>query len=862
MAIKGANLSLTATNRGGAAMASFQKGLKGIRTEQTRAIKSNHGFMKGMSANRRIIQNVGFQVSDLGVQIAGGQSAILSLTQNVPQVVQMFGAWGAILAALITIIGTLTIVMIKSGQSFADIAPLLGIAQEELEAFGRAMLSVKDAVFNSINFVLNNLDLLLTTLTVIAAFLAGKYIAAKLAAAMATRTFATAQMIAVVGGKRLAAQYLITTVATQVYTKALVLLKKALVTTGIGALIVGAGYLVERLFTLKKATGDWGETFALVGKVVMQSLMQIPKAFAGLTLKIYADILAITGYFTQMFADITGKIGNFLDYAIGAFVGFKGAVHEIFKTLNLQLSAEVLSFVNGMIEKIEGGINKAARLLNILPQFNLPVNVEFGRVDSNAKVEAGTLGERMGKAFSDGLNGSYIGEGSALNETLNAMADVTQSLSQKADVLGDELLSSALDGIPAWKTLTDLLAKADADKTNIDIRNLFGKGDKDKDADKAFAALDKRFKRAQEAARQSIGSFKAILDDSSIDSSVDRYKTRIMSMNNIPAFKQNAMVKSVDELNAKIKTMAPAIQVELDRLDALNSSGLKQINADAYFAQTEAIVTKVQQMSGGIVAEIDYISNLHPELGEIGAIDFLNSLTKANTDARGKMDNLRGIVGEHFKLAPVTLPDIKPGSYKKDITDLMKFSQELGQTVGNSIRDNMKGLITGTKSLKDALSNVLDRIASKIADFAIDSLFAGLGNAFGGSGGGGLFGSFFSSIFSFDGGGFTGSGARSGGVDGKGGFPAILHPNETVVDHTKTQRNPNRGDLSEIGTGYSQGGQAAPVTITNNNYFNGVTREEVMADVEQSQNQMKRQIENNIPSQINKHRFNQSRGVA
>ena len=40
---------------------------------------------------------------------------------------------------------------------------------------------------------------------------------------------------------------------------------------------------------------------------------------------------------------------------------------------------------------------------------------------------------------------------------------------------------------------------------------------------------------------------------------------------------------------------------------------------------------------------------------------------------------------------------------------------------------------------------------------------------------------------SFDGGGFTGHGSRSGGVDGKGGFNAILHPNETVVDHTKGQ---------------------------------------------------------------------------
>jgi len=41
---------------------------------------------------------------------------------------------------------------------------------------------------------------------------------------------------------------------------------------------------------------------------------------------------------------------------------------------------------------------------------------------------------------------------------------------------------------------------------------------------------------------------------------------------------------------------------------------------------------------------------------------------------------------------------------------------------------------------------------------------------------------------SFEGGGFTGSGSRSGGIDGRGGFPAVLHPNETVIDHTKGQK--------------------------------------------------------------------------
>lgn len=39
---------------------------------------------------------------------------------------------------------------------------------------------------------------------------------------------------------------------------------------------------------------------------------------------------------------------------------------------------------------------------------------------------------------------------------------------------------------------------------------------------------------------------------------------------------------------------------------------------------------------------------------------------------------------------------------------------------------------------------------------------------------------------SFEGGGYTGDGARRGGLDGKGGFMAMLHPQESVIDHTQT----------------------------------------------------------------------------
>ena len=41
------------------------------------------------------------------------------------------------------------------------------------------------------------------------------------------------------------------------------------------------------------------------------------------------------------------------------------------------------------------------------------------------------------------------------------------------------------------------------------------------------------------------------------------------------------------------------------------------------------------------------------------------------------------------------------------------------------------------------------------------------------------------SLPSGDGGGYTGNGPRTGGLDGRGGFMAMLHPNETVVDHSR-----------------------------------------------------------------------------
>ena len=86
-------------------------------------------------------------------------------------------------------------------------------------------------------------------------------------------------------------------------------------------------------------------------------------------------------------------------------------------------------------------------------------------------------------------------------------------------------------------------------------------------------------------------------------------------------------------------------------------------------------------------------------------------------------------------------------------------------TIANGLQSGIQGLIDGSKELKDVFSDILNQLANMALQFAFKSFGAGIG------------------VPGFDGGGYTGDGARSGGLDGKGGFLSVLHPQETVIDH-------------------------------------------------------------------------------
>ncbi len=111
-------------------------------------------------------------------------------------------------------------------------------------------------------------------------------------------------------------------------------------------------------------------------------------------------------------------------------------------------------------------------------------------------------------------------------------------------------------------------------------------------------------------------------------------------------------------------------------------------------------------------------------------------------------------------------------------------AEEYGNLSG--LQDDLKNSIL---DFAMGATGAFDQLAQSIKRAAFEYLLFGSGPLAGLFGGGkgsssGL-GSLLGGLLSFDGGGFTGHGARVGGIDGKGGFPAILHPNESIIDHTK-----------------------------------------------------------------------------
>ena len=106
-----------------------------------------------------------------------------------------------------------------------------------------------------------------------------------------------------------------------------------------------------------------------------------------------------------------------------------------------------------------------------------------------------------------------------------------------------------------------------------------------------------------------------------------------------------------------------------------------------------------------------------------------------------------------------------------------------------NLENSLMSLADGTLNVQDAFKSMARSVIKELYRvLVVQQIVNGAMGMFGYQRmAGGGFGKTSTVSPTLEGGGYTGSGSRSGGVDGRGGFHAILHPQETVIDHTKGQ---------------------------------------------------------------------------
>lgn len=123
---------------------------------------------------------------------------------------------------------------------------------------------------------------------------------------------------------------------------------------------------------------------------------------------------------------------------------------------------------------------------------------------------------------------------------------------------------------------------------------------------------------------------------------------------------------------------------------------------------------------------------------------------------------------------------------QRTLKDAIKENTGMAHDLGFTFASAAEDAILKWESVGDVLRGLGQDVARIFLRSTItEPLGNSLAGAFKGMGGGSGLLSGIKNMFTFDGGGYTGAGSRSGGLDGKGGFMAVLHPNETVVDHNK-----------------------------------------------------------------------------
>lgn len=422
---------------------------------------------------------------------------------------------------------------------------------------------------------------------------------------------------------------------------------------------------------------------------------------------------------------------------------------------------DVKSALEGTIQPLNQSIEKFD-LLAKLPRMQTDGFDAFAAEVQNLANEFGLTAEQGRKVTQ------------AMNDLSNAQGPV--EIAQAAMRLGDSLTDAANSGAKLSPELQSV--QRDAYKASVDAAE--------------FARMTgQAVGHANELATAVGGVADQYARAASIASALDAQATKdVLSqlgpLNTLNGFQRTPFQDEMQIQNERAANTKSLYQIEAEREAKRNSRGANS-EAKKYERERQSVA--------------DLIDELREELSLVGQTETAKRSAAAIRQAGAtatdqEKEAIAGLIAQI---------DAEQEARDRQIDTLDSYKESVGSFL-DDVRSAMDdGKITWNEWADIAL-NALDKVISKIQDQLLDALFS-VNNMGSGGGGGGFLSGLFSSIFggaggftklpsvgpvpfprpSFDGGGYTGSGSRTGGLDGKGGFMAMMHPQETVIDHTKGQ---------------------------------------------------------------------------
>ena len=316
-------------------------------------------------------------------------------------------------------------------------------AAPAVEAFASALVSLASAggiVRTAIDRVIGNLGRLATYAATAAAFFAGRWVAGMVAAAVSVRGLATA----------------------------LVVLRGALIRTGIGALIVGAGELIYQFGRLVSSTGGFGNALSLLGDVANEVWERIKAGGRALALALQSVWARIEGGWLSVISRIQKSWGELLHRLARGLDGLPG-----FDETTLRVHGAAVMATSGFyeLELAVGEADKRAKVLAasaseaakaatapLVSLAALGQTVEAAVIDSEASLERAA---KAAENLKDGVAKIAAAAKAAKPEVVEAAEAAKTGWSQARDALTDYAKQAMALGKNVGDTLVSAFRSAE-----------------------------------------------------------------------------------------------------------------------------------------------------------------------------------------------------------------------------------------------------------------------------------------------------------------------------------------------------------------------------------------------------------------